>query len=102
MLTFQSRIRLRRSAVNWSNSFMLPKPTLHKHSCVLLLLSFPILLPAQEKTDLQQILDRLERLEQENRNLTSEVHALRAELAASHTAEPPATTHTGDISEAAS
>jgi len=37
---------------------------------------------AQEKTDLQQILQRLDRLEQENLKLADEVHALRTELAA--------------------
>jgi hypothetical protein len=37
---------------------------------------------AQEKTDLQQILDRLDRLEEENHKLADEVHALRTELAA--------------------
>jgi hypothetical protein len=37
---------------------------------------------AQEKTDLQQILQRLDRLEEENHKLADEVHALRTELAA--------------------
>ncbi len=42
---------------------------------------------AQEKTDLEQgalkqILQRLDRLEQENHELADEVHALRTELAA--------------------
>jgi hypothetical protein len=46
-------------------------------------LSVPALLAAQQKSDLQQILDRLDRIEQENKNLTDEVRALRAELAAS-------------------
>jgi hypothetical protein len=40
---------------------------------------------AQEKTELQQILDRLDRLEQENHKLADEVHALRTELAAART-----------------
>jgi hypothetical protein len=39
-------------------------------------------LPAQEKSELQQILDRLDRLERQNQQLTDEVHALRTELAA--------------------
>lgn len=51
---------------------------------------FPALLSAQQKSDLQQILDRLDRIEQENKTLTEEVHALRAELAASHAAPAPA------------
>jgi hypothetical protein len=49
----------------------------------LILILIPALLPAQQKTDLQQILERMDRLEQENRNLTAEVRALRAELAVS-------------------
>jgi hypothetical protein len=59
---------------------------------------------AQEKPDLQQgalqqILQRLDRLEEENHKLTDEVHALRTELAAgrgqpgeAQTAQAPATT----------
>lgn len=59
----------------------------------------PALLPAQETSDLERILERLDRLEQENRNLAAEVHALRDELAASRTtpqtpqaANPPTAT----------
>src|ERR1700692_1259587 len=55
----------------------------------------PTLLLAQQKSDLQQILDRLERIERENRNLADEVRALRAELTASRatavTSEPATT-----------
>ncbi len=47
---------------------------------------FPALLAAQQKTDLQQVLDRLDRIEQENKDLADEVRALRAELLASRTA----------------
>ncbi len=47
---------------------------------------FPALLTAQQKSDLQQILERLDRIEQENKTLTDEVRALRAELAASRAA----------------
>jgi hypothetical protein len=42
---------------------------------------FPLLLPAQERGDFQQILQRLDQLEHENHNLAEEVHALRAEIA---------------------
>lgn len=42
---------------------------------------FPLLLPAQERGDFQQILQRLDQLEQENRKLAEEVHALRTEIA---------------------
>jgi hypothetical protein len=48
---------------------------------------FPLLLSAQTNPDLSRILERLDRLEQENRTLAGEVKALRAELAA---ARPPA------------
>ena len=49
---------------------------------ILTLLLAPPGVRAQEKTDLQQILQRLDRLEQENVKLADEVHALRTELAA--------------------
>ncbi|MEO7144705.1 MAG: hypothetical protein ABI165_14500 [Bryobacteraceae bacterium] len=45
---------------------------------------FPTVLAAQQKSELQQILERLDRLEQENQNLTTEIHSLRAELAAAN------------------
>jgi hypothetical protein len=44
---------------------------------------FPALLAAQQKSDLQQVLDRLDRIERENKDLAEQVRALRAELAAS-------------------
>jgi len=52
-----------------------------------IVLVIPLLLPAQERSDFQQILQRLDQLERENRNLADEVHALRAEIAV---ARPPA------------
>jgi len=60
--------------------------------------SFPCLLRAQavqsgNKSDLQAILDRLDRLEQENRDLAAQVSALRSELAAARgtaPSDPPA------------
>ena len=51
-------------------------------SLVAVIFLFPALAAAQQKTDLQQVLDRLDRIEQENKALADEVHALRAELAA--------------------
>src|SRR5580700_6104653 len=51
---------------------------------------FPALLAAQQKSDLQQVLERLDRIEQENKNLADEVRALRAELAASRAIAPAA------------
>lgn len=44
---------------------------------------------AQTSTEMRQILERLERLEEQNRALAAEVHALRAELAAGARREPP-------------
>ncbi|HWC00016.1 MAG TPA: hypothetical protein VG672_25085, partial [Bryobacteraceae bacterium] len=41
-----------------------------------------MLLPAQTSPDLRLILERLDRLEQQNRDLAQEVHALREELSA--------------------
>src|SRR5258708_2658954 len=41
----------------------------------------PVLLLAQDKSQFQQILDRLDTLERENHELTGEVHALREEIA---------------------
>ena len=51
---------------------------------------FPLLLPAQERGEFQQILQRLDQLEQENRNLAEEVHALRAEIAVARLPADPA------------
>jgi hypothetical protein len=53
-----------------------------------ILVLIPALLPGQQKTDLQQILERMDRLEQENRNLAAEVHALREEVKGSRAASP--------------
>src|SRR5579863_5997142 len=55
---------------------------------------FPTLLLAQQKSDLQKVLDRLDRIEQENKDLAEQVRALRAELAASRnsSAEPASST----------
>lgn len=50
----------------------------------------PALLAAQQKSDSQLILERLDRIEQENKNLAEEVRALRAELAASRITPPSA------------
>ena len=46
----------------------------------LIVMLFPLLLPAQDRSDFQQILKRLDQLERENHNLADEVHALRAEI----------------------
>lgn len=50
----------------------------------------PGILAAQASSpEIQQIMDRLERLEQQNRSLTEEIHQLRQELAAAR-GQPPA------------
>ena len=62
---------------------------------ILSLCSIPRVMTAQDQTGMQQILQRLDRLEQENRTLSAEVSALRSELAAargSSAGTPPAAT----------
>ena len=67
----------------------------------------PVLLHAQQKSDMQLILERLDRIEQENKELAQEVRALRAELAASRDAgvaptadvAAPSSTNSAPISE---
>jgi hypothetical protein len=59
---------------------------------------------AQEKTDLpqgalQQILQRLDHLEEENHKLADEVHALRTELAATRGQQPSAATPEAPLEE---
>jgi hypothetical protein len=64
-------------------------------------LASPNFLPAQTNPDLSRILERLDRLEQENRTLAGEVQALRAELAASRqpSASPGAPASVPAVSE---
>ncbi len=50
--------------------------------------SIPRVVVAQDQTGMQQILQRLDRLEQENRTLSAEVSALRSELAAARGSNP--------------
>ncbi len=54
-------------------------------------LVFPVALAAQQRSDVDRILERLDRLEQENRDLAAEVHALRSELAAAAHSDTAAT-----------
>src|SRR5207244_10630401 len=49
----------------------------------LLILVLPAIMLGQAKSEFQQILERLDRLENENRGLAAEVRALRQELAES-------------------
>ncbi len=60
---------------------------------------FPLFLPAQERGEFQQIIQRLDQLERENRNLTQEVHALRAEIAGARL--PPAAPDTAQANATA-
>ena len=53
-----------------------------------MVLLFPLLLRAQEPTEFQRIMQRLDQLERENRDLAQEVHALRAEIAGSRAPSP--------------
>jgi len=59
---------------------------------IVAVLLVPPVMRGQEKTDLQQILQRLDRLEEENHQLADEVHALRTELAAAR-GKPAETQH---------
>jgi regulator of replication initiation timing len=59
-------------------------------------LALPVCAIAQTSAEVKEILDRLTRLEEENRSLANEVHALREQITASHNApasepatEPP-------------
>lgn len=54
----------------------------------MLFLFVPVCALAQTSADVKEILDRLTRLEEENRTLASEVHALREQLTASSPAPP--------------
>jgi hypothetical protein len=64
--------------------------TLCAGATVFLLSSAPA--PAQTASDMQQIIERLDRLEEQNRALTEEIHALRQELAATRGQEQTAQT----------
>jgi hypothetical protein len=58
---------------------------------LLILSVLPAIALGQEKSEMQQIMERLERLEEQNRALAAEVHALRDELASARgTPEKPA------------
>src|SRR5207245_1995777 len=59
---------------------------------VLAVLLLPTALLAQSPPEMRKILDRLQRLEEQNKTLLSEIHSLREELAAAtaHAPESPA------------
>src|SRR5579862_3981774 len=93
MPIFQNRTPPPKYAKHWSSYSMILSP---RH---LVFLLAPALLVAQQKSELQQILERLDRLEQENLTLTSEVRALRQELAASRAAAPAAPLPSGALQD---
>src|SRR5262245_41476448 len=78
MRSFPNPTRRPRCAGNWSKCWM---SRLSKIALIVLGW-IPAGLFAQGAPELRQILERLERLERENRTLAEEVHALRAELQA--------------------
>ena len=55
---------------------------------LMVLFSGPVLMFGQQKPEMQQIIDRLDRLEKDNRELMDEVRALRKELAAGKEPSP--------------
>ena len=57
-------------------------------SLVSLAALWPLFLGAQTNPDLARVLERLDRLEQQNRELMSELQAVRQELAAARTGQP--------------
>jgi hypothetical protein len=71
--------------------------------CAILALCAAASLPAQTQpqSDFRQLLERLDRLEEQNRELTSEIRKLRTELAAreSSTDPPPALEHRLEVQE---
>src|SRR5579884_2302308 len=86
MLFSPSRTRRPPYARSWRR-YLMPIPRYR----ILLFFFLPVCAQAQSSTEFKQILDRLTRLEEENRTLANEVHELREQLAASHfTATPGA------------
>jgi hypothetical protein len=68
------------------------------HACrILAILAAPALAAAQTAADMEKILERLSRLEQQNRALLEEVRALRAEIGRG--APPPAETPAAPVAE---
>ncbi len=60
------------------------------NSLLLAAFSVPLVALAQQTTDNSAMLERLDRLEQQNRAMADEIHALRLELAKRSTQTPPA------------
>jgi len=66
---------------------------------LLLLLALPLALPAQSQSELKSILDRLDRLEQENKTLKEEVRLLRARVGEPETEAAPPVVERVEIAE---
>ena len=64
---------------------------MRKLSCLLLAACAAGSLSAQQPPELKQVIDRLDRLEAQNRDLMAEIRALRLQLAASQPAPAPET-----------
>jgi hypothetical protein len=64
-----------------------------------ILLLLPVCALAQTSDQFREILDRLSRLEEENRALTSEIRALREAVASSHPATPATPTDTAEAAK---
>src|SRR5437764_14207843 len=90
MPTSRNRTRPLKYDKNWSISSMLISAWSRPYWILLV----PVVMFGQSKSEFQQILERLDRLEDENRGLVAEVRALRQDLAASRAKEgtiPPET-----------
>src|SRR5690349_15018949 len=74
----RNRTRPPRYAESW-RCYSMPS----RHISLLFFL-VPLCAAGQTSDEFRQILDRLSHLEEQNRNLTSEVRALREQLTASH------------------
>lgn len=62
------------------------------HKLAVCILALPLLLTAQDDAVVRRVLDRLERLEEQNRAMAEEIRQLRQQLAAAHSVpSPPAT-----------
>src|SRR5947208_1790316 len=96
---FRNRFRRRRCAANWSNFSMARLTRLFCFTPLLFHLSWPAFSIAQTTPELAGIVERLDRLERENRTLSEEVRSLRAELASSNPVgrPPDAATAQADV-----
>jgi hypothetical protein len=73
---------------------------MRKLSCLLFAACAARSLSAQQPPELQQVIERLDRLEAQNRDLMEEIRALRLQLAATQTSPPVAPEAAGQTAEA--